>query len=84
MIKSFIVDETYNNMRLDRWLRNKLGKIPQSLIEKNLRSGKIKVNKKKLKVLLKLKQMIKINLFNFKFKEKLYKKKKNFYPQMKS
>ena len=49
MIKSFIVDETYNNMRIDRWLRNKLGKIPQSLIEKNLRSGKIKINKKKVK-----------------------------------
>ena len=26
-------------MRLDRYLRNKLGKIPQSLIEKNLRFG---------------------------------------------
>ena len=47
MIKSFIVDMTYNNMRLDRFLRNKLGKIPQSLIEKNLRSGKIKLNRKK-------------------------------------
>ena len=59
MIKSFIVDSTCNNMRFDRWLRNKLGNIPQSLIEKNLRSGKLKLNKKKLKVLLKLKQMIK-------------------------
>ena len=43
MIKSLIVDATFNNMRLDRFLRNKLGKIPQSLIEKNLRTGKIKV-----------------------------------------
>ena len=58
MIKSFIVDETYNNMRIDRWLRNKLGKIPQSLIEKNLRSGKIKINKKK--VLSKLELTIKL------------------------
>ena len=58
MIKSFIVDSTCNNMRLDRWLRNKLGKIPQGLIEKNLRLGKIKINKKKLKVLIKFKQMI--------------------------
>ena len=47
MIKNFIVESTYNNMRLDRWLRNKIGKIPQSLIEKSLRSGKIKINKKK-------------------------------------
>ena len=47
MNKSFIVDSTSNNMRLDRWLRNKLGKIPQSLIEKSLRTGKIKINKKR-------------------------------------
>ena len=58
MIRSFIVESTCNNMRIDRWLRNKLGKVPQSLIEKNLRLGKIKINKKKQKALLKLKQMI--------------------------
>ena len=34
MIKSFIVDSTCNNMRLDRWLRNKLGNIPQGLNRK--------------------------------------------------
>ena len=51
MIKSLVVDSTCNNMRFDRWLRAKLGKIPQSLIEKNLRSGKIKINKKKSKEL---------------------------------
>ena len=48
MIKSIIVDKACNNMRFDRWLRNKLGNLPQSLIEKSLRSGKIKVNKKKI------------------------------------
>ena len=47
MNKRYIVDSTSNNMRLDRWLRNKLGNIPQGLIEKNLRLGKIKINKKK-------------------------------------
>ena len=50
MIKSFFVDSTCNNMRFDRWLRNKFGKIPQGLIEKNLRLGKIKVNKKKVNI----------------------------------
>ena len=44
MKKSFIVDYEFNEMRLDRWIRNNLGKIPQGLIEKNLRKGKIKVN----------------------------------------
>ena len=46
MKKSYIVDETFNGMRMDRWIRNYLGKIPQGLIEKNLRAGKIKLNKK--------------------------------------
>ena len=46
MIKSYVVEATCNDMRLDRWLRNKLGKIPQGLIEKNLRLGKIKINKR--------------------------------------
>ena len=55
MIKSYIVDSTFNNMRFDRWLRLKLGKVPQGLIEKNLRSGKIKINKKKVKSSFKVK-----------------------------
>ena len=60
MIKNLVVDATYNNMRLDRFLRNKLGKLPQGLIEKNLRTGKIKLNKKKKqKVQSKLELMIK-------------------------
>ena len=58
MKKSYTVDSTCNDMRIDRWTRLKIGKIPQGLIEKYLRSGKIKINKKKLKVQLKLKQMI--------------------------
>ena len=44
-----MVDSTCNEMRIDRWIRLKFGKIPQSLIEKLLRSGKIKLNKKKIK-----------------------------------
>ena len=48
MIKTFIVDKTDVNMRIDRLLRSKLGKIPQSLIEKSLRNGKIRLNKKKV------------------------------------
>ncbi len=47
MKKTYIVDSTCNEMRIDRWIRFKFGKIPQSLIEKYLRYGKIKLNKKK-------------------------------------
>jgi len=80
MIKSFIVDFTYNNMRLDRYLRNKLGKLPQSLIEKSLRSGKIKLNKKKVKSSFKIKVNDKIELFNFNYIEKVFQKKINYVP----
>ena len=48
MKKSYTVDSTCNDMRIDRWIRLKVGKIPQGLIEKHLRSGKIKINKKKI------------------------------------
>ena len=80
MFKSFIVDATYNNMRLDRLLRNKLGKIPQSLIEKSLRSGKIKLNKKKVKSSFKVHTNDKIELYNFEFKENLIQKKIKYKP----
>ena len=48
MKKLINVDKTYNDMRIDRFLRNHFGQMPQSLIEKNLRNGKIKINKKKI------------------------------------
>ena len=77
MFKSFIVDTACNNMRIDRWIRNKIGKIPQSLIEKSLRSGKIKINKKKLKALIKSKQKMKLSFLILILKKELIKKKSN-------
>ena len=80
MIKSYIVDSTFNNMRFDRWLRIKLGKVPQGLIEKTLRSGKIKINKKKVKSSFKIKTNDKVDIFNFNFDEKINQKKIKFSP----
>ena len=80
MKKSFTVDSTYNDMRIDRWLRHSLGKIPQGLIEKSLRSGKIKLNKKKIKSSYKIKTNDKIELFNFNFEEKILKNKIRYNP----
>jgi 23S rRNA pseudouridine955/2504/2580 synthase len=80
MIKSYIVDSTFNNMRFDRWLRIKLGKVPQGLIEKTLRSGKIKINKKKVKSSFKIKTNDKVDIFNFNFKEEVSQKKIKFSP----
>ena len=80
MIKNFTVDSTCNEMRLDRWLRLKLGKIPQSLIEKTLRAGKIKINKKKVKSSFKVKTYDKIVIHNFNFTDNFKQKKKIFVP----
>ena len=80
MIENYVVNSTYNDMRLDRWLRNQIGNIPQSLIEKYLRSGKIKVNKKKVKSSFKVKTNDKIDIFNLNFEENISQKKKKFNP----
>ena len=80
MIKSYIVDTTCNNMRIDRWIRNTIGKIPQGLIEKSLRSGKIKINQKKVKSSHKIKSNDKIVFYDFKFEERILQKKINFSP----
>ena len=80
MKKSFSVDSACSNMRIDRWIRNNLGNIPQSLIEKNLRNGKIKLNDKKIKSSQKVKTDDKIDLFNFDFKETIVQKKIKFVP----
>ena len=80
MKKSYTVDSTCNDMRIDRWLRLKVGKIPQGLIEKYLRSGKIKINKKKVKSSAKVKTDDVINSFIVDFKETIVQKKIKFEP----
>ena len=80
MVKNYIVDSTCNNMRVDRWIRNTIGKIPQGLIEKSLRLGKIKVNKKKVKSSHKIQLNDKIDLHDFKFEERILQKKTIFNP----
>ena len=80
MKKTYNVDKTYNNMRIDRCIRNIFGKIPQSLIEKNLRNGKIKLNKKKIKSSIKVKINDIIDVFDFNYKEKKIQKKIKYNP----
>ena len=80
MKKSYIVDSTCNEMRIDRWIRFKIGKIPQGLIEKYLRLGKIKLNKKKIKSSYKIRTKDNIDLFNIEPKEIIVQKKIKFKP----
>jgi len=49
MFKKFIVDRDYHNSRFDKWFKQNVFNIPQSLIEKIIRKNKVKVNKKKTK-----------------------------------
>ena len=67
MNKSYTIKEIYSGMRVDRWIRNNVASLPQSLIEKSLRKGKIKVNIKKVNSSYKLKTGDKIKETNKKF-----------------
>ena len=80
MKKTINVDNTYAGMRIDRFLRKHFDNIPQSLIERNLRSGKIKLNKKKIKSSTKLQIDDLIELHNFEIKNKIKIKKVKFKP----
>ena len=80
MKKTYTVESSYTGMRIDRWIRNNIAKLPQGLIEKNLRNGKIKLNQKKIKSSHKVKVNDKIDLFNLNFKNIIAQKKIKFNP----
>jgi len=80
MKKSYIVDSSYEGIRIDKWIRNFLGKVPQGLIEKSLRLGKIKLNSKKIKSYTKLNFKDVINVYDVKFEEKNFKAKIEYKP----
>ena len=80
MNKSYIVEHSYEGIRIDKWIRNYLGNVPQGLIEKSLRAGKIKLNKQKTKSSTKLKDKDIINVYNLKFEENIIQKKIKFKP----
>ena len=66
MMKKYIIKHDFVDCRLDRWFKKKVCQIPQSLLEKNIRIGKIKVNLKKEKssYRLNLHDQITLNHFN--------------------
>jgi 23S rRNA pseudouridine955/2504/2580 synthase len=74
MIKIHYINEDFLNTRLDRWFRKNISNIPQSLLEKSIRKGKIKVNGKKRKSSYKLQLSDKIIIDSFSPKENLNKK----------
>ena len=76
MPKVITIDSSSIGLRIDRWIKINLLKIPQSLIEKDLRKGKIKVNNKKTKSSYKLNSFDKIYLYNINYKNLIKKTKK--------
>ena len=74
-MKRFLVEADFINTRLDRWFKRKIHDVPQSFIEKNLRKGNIKVNKKKNKSSYKLQKNDQIYISDFKFTINKSKKK---------
>ncbi len=67
-------------MRIDRFIRSHLGKIPQGLIEKNLRNGKLKLNQKKVKSSQKVRTGDILNIYNFNFENKIELNKSKYRP----
>ena len=79
MKKEFQVDSNFINSRLDRWIKKNVCNIPQSLIEKSIRKGKIKINNKKAKSSHKLRPNDQITLYNFNFSNNKSKKRTYIY-----
>ena len=75
-MRKFLVEEDFINARLDKWFKKKVCDVPQSFIEKNLRKGNIKVNKKKHKSSYKLQKNDQIFISDFKFAQSTNKRKK--------
>ncbi len=70
MNRSYKIKPIHASMRLDKWIKNNIGQYPQSLLEKSLRKGKIKLNKKKTNSSYKLKIGDEVNFYNFNYKFK--------------
>ena len=60
-----IIHYDESDIRIDRWLRRKFNSLPQSLIEKKLRKGLIKLNNKIVKSNKKIKENDLIEIFDY-------------------
>tara|TARA_B100000029_G_scaffold377515_1_gene372236 strand:- start:3048 stop:3956 length:909 start_codon:yes stop_codon:yes gene_type:complete len=78
-MRKFLVDQDFINSRLDKWFKKKVYDAPQSFIEKNIRRGNIKVNKKKNKSSYRLQKNDQIFISDLKFIQNTNLKKKNYY-----
>jgi len=75
-MKIYSIKQEYVGTRLDRWFKRNICDVPQGLIEKNLRKGKIKINNKKTRSSYKLLLNDRVHVINFKPQVNLNKKVK--------
>ena len=79
MKKIYPVNIDFIDTRLDRWFRTNICEVPQSLIEKNIRKGNIKINNKKVKCSYRLRKNDQIALYNIIFSSQKKNKSKDVY-----
>ncbi len=84
MKKLYFINDEFANSRIDRWFRKTICDVPQSLLEKNIRKGNIKVNNKKPKSSYKLNKGDQISVYNINFLKDKHKKKTYKYIPSKS
>ena len=84
MPDKFIINQNYNKSRFDKWFKQEIINLPNSLIEKLLRKKKIKVNNKKINCSFRLTTGDNISIFNISKNKTTDKKKKiQYYPSVK-
>ena len=84
MPDKFIVSKNRNKIRFDRWFKEEILNLPNSLIQRLLRKNKIKVNNKRVKSSFRLTNGDEVSVFNLSnYKATDLKKKLNIYPQQK-
>ena len=80
----FKIEEDFENIRLDKWFKKKVKPLPQSLIERILRKGKILVNGKKVKSSYKTQINDEIKIYaDIDNDDKIIKKKFSYLPSKK-
>ncbi len=84
MPNKFIISKSYNKSRFDKWFKEEVINLPNSLIQKLLRKNQIKVNNKKIKCSYRLTEGDSISVYNLSnYKPTDLKKKFNTYLQLK-
>tara|TARA_Y100000591_G_C21817493_1_gene691587 strand:- start:808 stop:1710 length:903 start_codon:yes stop_codon:yes gene_type:complete len=84
MVDSFKVNSDFHNTRLDKWFVHNIKNLPHSLIEKLIRTKKIKVNNKKVKSSYRLNKGDIIRLFGIgKYAVNKVKEKEKYLPSNK-